>query len=67
MTAVDIHSQLQDLESERALALARGVSLGGQYMAELLDEINATRSAYVGTAVVEIAILRAEISGRPLG
>lgn len=67
MTAVEIHSHLQDLESERALALLQGLPRGGRYMADLLDEISATRSAYVGAAVVEIAVLRAEISGPPLG
>jgi hypothetical protein len=33
------------------------------YMADLRDEIAHTRHAYVGAAVTEIAMLRAELSG----
>ena len=67
MTAVEIHSHLQELESERALALLEGMAPSGLYMADLETEISATRSAYVGTAVIEIAVLRAELSGALLG
>ena len=43
--------------------------LGSQpaYMTDLEDEILATEAAYVASAVVEIACLRADIDGRGVG
>ena len=67
MTAVEIHTQLEELESERALALLAGFSADSAYMADLRQDIVAMRSAYVGMAVLEIAVLRAELSGPGLG
>jgi hypothetical protein len=37
------------------------------YMADLDGEIEATTGAYVGAAVTEIAMLRAELSGPQFG
>jgi len=37
------------------------------YMTDLENEIVATEAAYVASAVVEIACLRADIDGRPVG
>jgi hypothetical protein len=36
-------------------------------MADLQDEITAANEAYIGTAVTEIALLRADLSGRLVG
>jgi hypothetical protein len=63
MTAVEIHDQLEELETERALVLLGRLPIDGDHLTELVGEIAATRSAYVGTAVTEIASLRAELSG----
>jgi len=62
-----MHTHLQQLEAERALALIEGLGNSAAYMADLDDEIAATRHAYVAAAVTEIAVLRAELSGRLLG
>lgn len=67
MTAVEIHSRLEELESECALALLSGSPTDSHYVMDLLGEIALTRSAYVGAAVTEIASLRAELSGRCQG
>jgi hypothetical protein len=63
MSAIEMHDHLQQLHVERALALIEGLEDNAAYMADLEDEISATRFAYVGAAVTEIASLRAELSG----
>jgi hypothetical protein len=63
MTAIKMQAHLQDLEAERALASMEGLAEDPAYMADLTDEIEVTRHAYVGAAVTEIAILRADLSG----
>lgn len=67
MSAIEMQTHLQQLEAERALALIEGLGNSAAYMADLNDEIVATRHAYVAAAVTEIAVLRAELSGRLLG
>ena len=64
MSATDVHAQLQELHAERALATLEGLAQNTTYMAELEHEIEAARRAYVGAAVTEIALLRADLSGR---
>ena len=66
-TAPEIHEQLEELYVERAAAVASGLAGNATYMADLEDEIDATRQAYVGTAVTEIATLRAILDGPLLG
>lgn len=63
-TASDVQEHLQLLLAERALAGVEGLSANRAYMDDLEDEIAHTRDAYVGAAVTEIAVLRAELSGR---
>jgi hypothetical protein len=67
MSAIEMQSQLRELESERALASIEGLQSDSAYMADLDGQIAATRNAYVGAAVTEIATLRAELSGPQLG
>jgi hypothetical protein len=67
MFATEMHTHLKDLQAERALASIEGLSSDSAYMANLDEEIAATRSAYVGAAVTEIASLRAQLSGRQVG
>ena len=67
MSAIEMHDHLQQLNAERALALIEGLEGNAAYMADLEDEIAATRFAYVGAAVTEIASLRAELSGPQRG
>jgi hypothetical protein len=67
MSAIEMQDRLQQLQAERALALIEGLESCSAYMADLDDEIAATRHAYVGAAVTEIATLRAALSGPQLG
>jgi hypothetical protein len=62
-TATEIHEHLQALRLERALAGVESRAVDP----DLEDEIDATRTAYVGAAVTEIAGLRGDLSGRPSG
>jgi septum formation topological specificity factor MinE len=66
-TATDIKQHLALLEQERVLALDTALRHDPRYMADLEEEILATRHAYVGSAVMEIAQLRAEMDGPNLG
>jgi hypothetical protein len=65
--ATDIRQHLELLETERALALEAGLGADAAYMTDLREEIVATRHAYVGSAVVEIASFRAQLSGPQSG
>jgi hypothetical protein len=67
MSAIEMQSHLRQLHAERALALIEGLGSNSAFMDDLDDEIAATRSAYVGAAVVEIASLRAALSGPQVG
>jgi hypothetical protein len=62
-TATDLRDHLRLLEQERVLALGTYLADDPAYMADLEEEITATRHAYVGSAVVEIARLRARLDG----
>jgi hypothetical protein len=67
MSAFEMHTRLNELQAERALATAEGLRDNAVYMADLDQEIAAARHAYVGAAVTEIAVLRAELSGPQVG
>ena len=67
MCAIEMQGHLQQLQAERALALIEGLESRSAYMADLDEEIAATRFAYVGAAVTEVASLRAELCGPQLG
>jgi septum formation topological specificity factor MinE len=66
-TATDLRHHLELLEIERVLALDTALRNDPAYMADLQEEILATRHAYIGSAVTEIASLRAELFGRQVG
>jgi septum formation topological specificity factor MinE len=66
-SATDIREHLQLLETERAAALETALAYDPAYMADLREEIVATRHAYVGSAVAEIASFRAALSGPQVG
>jgi hypothetical protein len=67
MYAVEVQIHLSELLVERALALLEGLATNGAYMEDLDEEIAATRHAYIGAAITDIATLRGELSGRQLG
>jgi hypothetical protein len=66
-TAADLQAALRLLYAERALAELEGLASDAGYMADLLDDINEHKSAFVGMVVTEIATLRAELNGPPQG
>jgi len=63
LTAADLRDHLELLQQERALALGTSLADDPAYMADLDEEITATRHAYVGSAVIEIARMRARLHG----
>ena len=67
MFATEMHTHLQELQAERALASIEGLAANSTYMTDLDQEIAITRSVYVGAAVTEVASFRAQLSGPQLG
>jgi hypothetical protein len=61
--ASDARAYLRVLESERALASMEGLESDRAYMRDLREELADVRAIYMGAAVTEIAVLRAEMSG----
>jgi hypothetical protein len=66
-TAVDVRNHLELLHTERALAMSTPLRHDRAYMADLDEEIVATRHAWVSSAVVEIARFREELGGAQQG
>jgi hypothetical protein len=66
-TAVEVKNRLELLHTERALAMATPLRHDRAYMADLDEEILATRHAWISSAVLEIAGLREQLSGAQLG
>ena len=66
-TAVDVKHHLELLHTERALALSTPLRRDAAYMADLNEEILATRHAWISSAVLEIARLREELGGAVQG
>jgi hypothetical protein len=67
MSATDARLQLQRLQAERLDAVEAGLGENDLYMADLHEDIESSRVAYIALAVTEIAALRAELSGRNEG
>jgi hypothetical protein len=67
MLTHQMHIHLQELQAARALGSLKGLGKDSAHMADLDGEIAATRTAYVGAAVTEIATLRAQLSGQQIG
>ena len=66
-TAFDVKNHLEDLHTERALALTTPLRHDRAYMADLDEEILATRHAWISSAVLEIARLREDLGGAQEG
>jgi hypothetical protein len=62
-TAVEVKNHLELLHTERALAMTTPLRHDRAYMADLNEEILATRHAWISSAVLEIARFRAELGG----
>jgi uncharacterized protein YcbX len=67
MSVTELQLHLRSLQAERSLASLEGLSGDRSYMADLAEEIEATRRAYIGAAVTEIATLRAKLSSPQVG
>ena len=67
MNSSHIRAQLARLQLERIDAQEIGLSGNEMYMANLEEEIFETRAALARTAVTELAVARAAVSGRLLG
>jgi hypothetical protein len=67
MYASEIRARLDRLHLERFEAESLGLTRCEAYKADLEDEIAACHAALVGAAVTEIAMARAELSGRLAG
>jgi hypothetical protein len=67
MTATDARSQLHRLQAERLDAVEAGLGGNALYMNDLENDIQASRTLYVGLAVTEIATLRTQLSGPQVG
>jgi hypothetical protein len=66
-TALDARTKLQQLQAERLDAVEAGLAENALYMNDLENDIEASRAAYVGLAVTEIATLRAQLGGPQVG
>ena len=65
--AAVLRQRLWALQGERLEALEAGLGANRLYMADLDRELEQAREPYVVMAVTEIAVLRAELSGRLQG
>lgn len=67
MYASQIRAQLHRLNLERLEAESVGLTACEAYIKDLEDDISDCRAALVGASVTEIAVVRAELSGRLVG
>jgi hypothetical protein len=67
MYTTELRARLERLGLERREAQAAGLTGCRAYMDDLEGEITLCRAALVGACVTEIAIARAELSGRLAG
>jgi hypothetical protein len=64
MDVSEIRAKLNRLHIERIEAESVGLTACDAYMRDLENEISECLAAYLGAAVTEIAVARAELSGR---
>lgn len=67
MTTNELRSHLLTLHAESAAASLEGIDACGLYAEHLRSETEATRHAWVGAAVTEIASFRGQLAGPQLG
>ena len=67
MYANEIRAQLDRLNLELLAAESAGLTGCAAYMKDLETESSECRAAFVGAAVTEIAVARAELSGALVG
>jgi hypothetical protein len=67
MTATEARTQLNRLEAERLDAVEAGLGGNALYMNDLDNDIAASRALFIGLAVTEIAVLRAQLGAPQVG
>ena len=67
VSAARARTRLNMLLEERSTALRTPLAGNRIYMDSLEADIAASRAAFVGAAVTEVAVLRAEVFGRQYG
>jgi hypothetical protein len=63
----DARQQLELLRIEHKLAVSIGLDSDPEYMADLERQLEIWEAAWVGAAVTELAVTRAQTRGRQLG
>jgi hypothetical protein len=66
-SAAELRVHLDRLFSEWRRAESAGLTRFGPYMSDLAAEIAACHVAFVAAAVIEIAVMRSELSGIQVG
>jgi hypothetical protein len=66
-STAELRAGVRLLESERRLALATPLARDPHYMADLDEDLDATRIAYTTAAVVDITLQRASSPNAPQG
>jgi len=67
MTATAARTQLQRLQAERLDAVEAGLGDNALYMNDLQNDIDASRTLFIGLGVTEIAVLRAQLNAPQQG
>jgi len=62
-----VRQHLELLRIEHQLAVSIGLDADPEYMADLEHQLEIWEAAWVGAAVTELAVRRAELRGRPQG
>ena len=63
----EVRQRLELLRIEHELAVSIGLDADPEYMADLERQLEIWEAAWVGAAVTEIAVTRAQTRGRQLG
>jgi hypothetical protein len=63
----DARQQLELLRIEHKLAVSIGLDSDPEYMADLERQLEIWEAAWVGAAVTELAVTRAQVRGRQQG
>ena len=62
-----VRQRLELLRIEHQLAVSIGLDADPEYMADLEHQLEIWEAAWVGAAVTQLAVRRAELRGRPQG
>jgi hypothetical protein len=63
----EVRQRLELLRIEHELAVSIGLDADPEYMADLERQLEIWEAAWVGAAVTQLAVTRAQSSGRPQG